>query len=83
MTEEVDGGKVIAQTPIHVGDGNTFREAYEYQHKVMRDVFKDTWPWLRGEIGSYHSMADFNRDKHILTKGWDTPIEEVRDCDFR
>lgn len=77
MTDKIDGGEVIAHQFTDVTPDMTFREAYDMQHRVLRDLFKTRWPSIAGMVGAYHSMADFEREKHRLTHGWDTKIGEV------
>lgn len=77
MVPEVDAGAVIAQTKMVVHPNSTFREVYEAQHELLQKLFKQYWKTIKDTVGSYHTQKDFEREKHVLTNGWDTKIGEV------
>ena len=68
---------------------HTLASSYAKLQDAMVELFKDTWPkaYKRGrylpcvqpnEDGSCHMKADKASIEHLLTKGWDTPVAELR-----
>lgn len=87
MDEGLDTGPIIAQREVVVGDEKTLREAWWQVETELVSLFKEQWPAIReGRSpslpqpagGSNHSKADADAIAHLLTRGWDTPVGELR-----
>jgi len=79
MDEGLDTGELIAQKHLNVPEEMTFRQMYNAQHKVLRDLFIKHWPYIRSRAGSYHTEKEFGKAKDILgPEGWDCVIADAK-----
>lgn len=83
----VDTGAIIAQREVAEERGDTLRTSYERLTAQIEDLFADMWPSIRAGIASpvpqqghwtSHRAADKVPFAHLLSEGWDTPVEAVR-----
>ena len=79
----VDTGDILAQEEVTFGPNETLRSSYAHLSNVIVDLFRKVWPTIRaGEMvgrkqpagGSAHNARDKAEYEHLLTDGWDTPV---------
>lgn len=82
----VDTGAILLQLPVAYVGNDTLRTSYLRLSLAIEDLFIANWPLLRQGMvpprpqvgdGTYHRSADRHRISHLLTNGWDTPIETL------
>lgn len=88
MDEGIDTGDIIVQEKIDFSDNeNTLATTYKRLQKEILILFEKQWPFIIKEYfqtqkqplgGTFHKLSDKNKFMHLLTKGWDTPIEFLR-----
>jgi methionyl-tRNA formyltransferase len=87
IDEGVDTGDVVAQSRVDIGDSETLRSSWATLGREVEDLFRSLWPDIRAGratsqpqhgAGSFHRVADLQRVRHLLTKGWDTPVGDLR-----
>jgi methionyl-tRNA formyltransferase len=87
VDEGVDTGDVIAQREVALADDETLATSYARLQEEMAALFRETWPAIRaGTAGrrpqtgpaTVHRAADRTAVEHLLTRGWDTPLGELR-----
>jgi methionyl-tRNA formyltransferase len=87
MDEGVDTGDIIVQKPVSVFETDTLRTSYARLQTELQMLFRTNWATIRigecsrqkqGNHGSYHRSMDLQKICHLLTKGWDTPITNLR-----
>jgi methionyl-tRNA formyltransferase len=85
IDEGLDTGDIIAQRELKFDIGReTLATSYAKLDEAMVDLFLDVAPALlakqvkgvpqKPRAGSYHSLADRDRVRHLLVSGWDTPV---------
>jgi methionyl-tRNA formyltransferase len=86
IDEGLDTGDIVTQTPTYFTGNQTLTTSYQALQDVMLDEFIRWWPRIRRGAfkakpqetgGSYHSKADRAYVLHLLTRGWDTPINDI------
>ena len=90
IDNNIDTGKIIAQTEVHFDDKETLKSSYELLRNCSISLFKIVYPLLRKgidkdklkindiNIGKTNFKSDFDNVFEILPKGWDTEISFVR-----
>ena len=79
MDAGLDTGPIIAQKKTELYDGLTFRQAYEQQHRVLRELFYQHWQYIKDTCGTYHTTKEFEQVKDILGgDGWNCTLEAAR-----
>lgn len=82
----LDTGPLVAQRKVLPEPGDTLVSSYTRLSAAIEDLFRECWPAVRaGHItavpqpsgGSYHRLKDRDRVACLLTRGWDTPVEEL------
>lgn len=82
----LDAGPLIAQRKVFPEPGDTLASSYARLSAAVEDLFRESWPAIRaGSVtsvpqpsgGSCHRLKDRERVAHLLTRGWDTPVEEL------
>jgi methionyl-tRNA formyltransferase len=82
----IDTGDIIAQKLVDIGAGETLRTTYARLQAEIAQLFAEHWSRIcagtchavkQTEAGSFHRVADHKKVAHVLTKGWDTPIEHL------
>jgi methionyl-tRNA formyltransferase len=83
LDEGIDSGDIIAQKEIKFSENETLRTSYNKLQEEMQAFFKKQWKKIRlGKCdrkkqegqGSFHKDKDKEALRHLLTKGWDTPV---------
>jgi methionyl-tRNA formyltransferase len=86
IDEGLDTGEIIAQEEVEFAAQVTLRESYEVLQAAMVDLFRRTWPTVRGgdfmsypqrEEGTSHRAAEFASIRERLPQGWDTPVSQL------
>jgi methionyl-tRNA formyltransferase len=88
IDEGIDTGEIIAQKTVNFEMENpTLATTYNKLQDEVILLFKENWPCIaQGRFeaskqpigGSFHKSSDKDRFMHLLTKGWETPIELLR-----
>lgn len=89
VDEGIDTGDIIAQKIVvfENEDEHTLSSTYSIlQHEII-NLFKETWNIIKlGKFlkikqphgGSFHRLHDKKSYEHLLTKGWDTLIKDIK-----
>ncbi len=87
IDEGIDTGDIIVQKPITFErDGETLATTYQKLQDQMIQLFAESWPTIKqlrhgryrqNGVGSYHRSSDKARYQHLLTEGWNTPINSL------
>jgi len=86
----LDTGPILLQREVYIEeDKHTLESSYLLLHKEIQELFKSNWQLLKeGKIepqpqkgkGSFHSVKDFERIKHLLEPyGWKIPIKVLKE----
>lgn len=92
----IDTGQVLARKRYIScdEDNRTLSDTYKELHKMLQDLFYFTWPSIKNGTqpemkqwngkGTYHSLFDFMKIKHIFRKDsideiWEMKIKDVRE----
>ena len=78
MTEKLDGGEMIARTPMQYRKDETLAELYTRAHELIRGVFKKDWWHIRGKVGDYHRASEIG--DLVIPNKWDTTVAELREA---
>jgi len=82
----IDTGPLIVQREVLPEPGDTLASSYGRLSAAVEDLFRENWPAICAGVvtpvpqpsaGSCHRRKDRERVAHLLTRGWDTPIEEL------
>lgn len=75
IAPQVDAGRVLLKKQVWFGEYETLKTSYDkLQHEILI-LFKSYW---LEQFGTYHRTSDRRQVEHLLTKGWDTPVAELR-----
>jgi methionyl-tRNA formyltransferase len=83
----VDTGDVIAQRRLELADDDTLATSYARLQAELAALFREHWPAIRAGTcdrvpqpgpGTTHRVADKAAVRHLLTRGWDTPVDALR-----
>jgi methionyl-tRNA formyltransferase len=89
MDEGVDTGDIIAQKKIEFAkeEEQTLSSTYNILKKEIEGLFEKVWPDIvNGSAkrvrqpgkGSSHKLADKKPYMHLLDKGWNTPVANLK-----
>jgi methionyl-tRNA formyltransferase len=87
MDAGIDTGDVVVQREVRFGRAETLRTAYWRLQTELLALFRKHWPAIRtGNCpaspqlggGTYHFRSDRGAVAHLLTDGWDTPVNALR-----
>jgi hypothetical protein len=79
MDDGIDTGEIITQFKFPFSQNHTMKELYSIAHDNLQIMFKRNWETIKRIIGSYHSVREFDRVKHILEpEGWDITVGELQ-----
>jgi methionyl-tRNA formyltransferase len=82
----IDTGDVIAQRSVEFAAGGTLRTSYARLQQEIAQLFAECWRKIREGnceatkqvgTGSFHRAADREKIAHLLSNGWDTPVEHI------
>jgi methionyl-tRNA formyltransferase len=83
----VDTGPIVAQRLVAEGDRDTLRTSYDRLTSEVEALFAEVWPGVRAGAarpasqmfeGSSHRSAEKEPFMHLLSEGWNTPVESLR-----
>jgi methionyl-tRNA formyltransferase len=87
LDEGVDTGDIITQKEVHFDDATeTLASSYHKLQETIQELFKQYWSAIKNGTcpripqtgkGSSHKLRDKERLSHILTRGWETPVETL------
>ncbi|ALS26101.1 subunit A of linear gramicidin synthase [Paenibacillus sp. 32O-W] len=86
LSSGLDKGDLIVQQTVEMSETDTLRTSYNKLTECIERLFMEYWPKIRtGRVnvwpqpagGSYHRSQDKRRYEHLLTAGWDTPVEQL------
>ncbi len=84
----IDTGDIIYQKELFFNDHDTLRASYDVCKKTLDKLFDDNWTNIRSgrcprikqpKEGTLHYEKDFKKIEYLLTKGWDTPVGELKE----
>ena len=82
----IDTGDILVQQEVDFSAEETLRTSYDKLSRVAQELFKRYWVEIRdGRIkpkpqprgGSYHRLQERTQYEYLLTKGWDTPVNQL------
>lgn len=82
----IDSGDIIIQKEVPYLSSDTLKSSYERLILEIEKLFIDNWTEIkdcrinthRQPIGgSYHKKIDRKKIDHLITKGWDTSIQDL------
>jgi len=82
----IDTGDLVVQRETTFMPGETLATSYEKLQAMIVRLFAETWGVLRAGLaprrpqppgGSTHRAKDKEPYLHLLTRGWDTPVERL------
>lgn len=89
IDEGIDTGDIIAQRLVDCdGEEETLATSYAKLNCAIIDLFSEVWPSIaygnnlrKIQIGdsSTHRVREKERFMHLLTKGWDTPVNALKE----
>ncbi|OIO38079.1 MAG: formyl transferase, partial [Candidatus Omnitrophica bacterium CG1_02_49_16] len=86
LTEKIDAGDILCQEEIRFGLEETLRSSYDRLVQNAMKLFMCYWPEVRGGHmkavpqngrGSFHLKQDVEMYRHLLSRGWETPVREL------
>lgn len=87
IDEGLDTGAILARREVRFGEGETLATSYALLQRTVEALFADLWSAIRaGRItpvaqelgsGSSHKLADRTKLAALLSRGWDTTIDDV------
>ncbi len=86
IDEGLDTGAILLQKHLEFSKNESLASSYEKLHLEIQKLFKENWPALRDRqlplqpqvgAGSVHRLKDKIPFEHLLTDGWNTPIERL------
>lgn len=93
VDEGIDTGRIIVRQEVHFrsrpSPNLTLKSSYDIIRVECEDLFARTWGQIRkgGVWGfeqfgpsTYHTKAEGEAILAKLPKGWDTPVDEVKQC---
>lgn len=87
----LDKGDVLGRRLVQMRPEDTLATSYARLKSEIEAMFIELWPEMAaGRLervpqepgGSYHRVADRSKVEHLLTRGWDTPIADLRNAAF-
>lgn len=87
LDEGIDTGDIIVQKRVAFSESDTLKTSYDKLQNEIQELFKDNWASIRNGqcerrqqegVGTVHKLRDREKVSHLLTKGWDTRITELR-----
>lgn len=79
IDEGIDTGKIIVQKLVKMGEYETLSTSYVKLKNEIEELFIENWDVIKMRgVGTYHKKADLEQHKHLLTKGWDTPVYQIQ-----
>lgn len=87
MDEGIDTGDIIAQKEVFFDDLGTLKSTYDELQQELQKLFVLNWQAiLKGECnaikqpagGTFHSIGDKEKYLHLLKRGWDTMVSEIK-----
>ena len=87
MDTGLDTGDVLFQHEIFFNDNDTLKSSYDKLQNEIVELFIENWqkiidnkaiPIKQKGTGSYHKSSDKDSYLNLLTKGWDTKINDLK-----
>ena len=87
MDERLDTGNILAQREVFIPRDATLKISYAILRGEIEHLFRDHWSKIRLGLviptpqkgnGSYHRSKDKEPMMKYLTRGWDTPVQELK-----
>ena len=88
IDEGIDTGDILIQKELFFNEAKeTLESTYQKLQNEMIQLFKTHWPLIKEGTcqrmkhpadGSYHKSADKKKFEYLLSKGWDTPVIELK-----
>jgi methionyl-tRNA formyltransferase len=82
----IDTGDIIAQQEVEFAPGGTLQSTYARLQDEIGKLFAARWSRIRegtceaakqAGAGSFHRVADREKVAHLVTRGWNTPVEHL------
>jgi len=88
VDQGIDTGDTIIQRELFFNEEKeTLESTYQKLQNEMIQLFKTHWPLIKEGTcqrmkhpadGSYHKSSDKKKFEYLLSKGWDTPVIELK-----
>lgn len=88
LSNALDGGDIVMQKKVRFNSNETLATTYSILTTEIEQLFLSIWLSLResGYVtqaspqlrkGTYHRSRDKNKYLYLLSRGWDTPVENL------
>ncbi|WP_442602622.1 formyltransferase family protein [Paenibacillus sp. KN14-4R] len=86
INEGIDTGEIILQQEVNFEPSDTLSTSYERLSTTIESLLMSNWKSIRTNNlpsttqkhqGSIHFQKDKEQVRHLLHKGWDTPVKEL------
>tara|TARA_R110001583_G_scaffold12263_1_gene54536 strand:- start:27 stop:608 length:582 start_codon:yes stop_codon:yes gene_type:complete len=87
ITENIDDGDILVRDEVDIRDNDTLATVYWRIRDLLEEMFILNWEKIINKeitptkqnltLGKVHYRKDLKQIKHLLTKEWDTPIQEL------
>jgi len=87
----IDTGNIFIQKEIIFTGNETLSSSYEILKKEIENLFIENFdniiqgfifPKKQNGKGTFHLKKDLNKYKHLLTQGWNTPVNQIKMTDL-
>lgn len=86
LDEGLDTGDILIRKEVPDRPDDTLRTSYDRLSAAVESLLAELWPKIRSGLlpgypqpsgGSRHRLRDRRDFRHLLTKGWDTPVADL------
>ena len=86
LSQRLDAGDILSQEEVNFGAMETLASSYETLMWTVMKLFERDWPEIKKglkksivqpEGGTFHKKKDAEVYRHLLRKGWETPVSEL------
>ncbi|MFB4167775.1 formyltransferase family protein [Virgibacillus sp. JSM 102003] len=87
IDSDIDTGDIILQKKIEIYNHDTLKTTYNRLSNAIEDLLIENWNNIRignitprpqnKNLGSFHKKNDKQKYTYLLTKAWDTPVNNI------
>lgn len=88
ITKNIDEGDILCQQQVSLDKDDTLASVYWKIRDLLEEMFIANWSGIINnkitplkqdlKVGKLHYRKDLEKVKHLLPKGWDTPIKNFK-----
>lgn len=89
LDEGIDTGDIIVRKEVAFGASETLKSSYDRLHEEIEALFYAHWPAIRSGAcprlpqtgaGSFHLYKETKARMHLLSDGWNTPVNVLEEA---